>query len=128
MYLRFVILEIDRASGRRQGTFPSAYRLLREEQLPADVHGELQDLMTWFEEHLKKPARFAWGSKRHAHGNAISWFKDSATSHLRRIRAICRVLNEHGIATKMLTSARPGYIVYEDEHQVTAVPFAETPT
>ena len=41
---------------------------------------------------------------------------------------MCRILNEHGIRTEMITSARPGYIVFEDEHQVAAVPFKETTT
>jgi hypothetical protein len=59
---------------------------------------------------------------------AIGWFKDSAHDYLRQMRTVCRVLNEHGIPTEMLTTDRPGYIVFEDTFQVAAVPFSDTAT
>ena len=41
---------------------------------------------------------------------------------------MCRILNEQGVRTEMITSPRPGYVVYEDEHQIAAIPFSETAT
>ncbi len=58
---------------------------------------------------------------------AISWFKDTATEHLRRIRDVCAILEHHDVRVRMITTDRPGYILYEDEFQVAAEPFADTP-
>ena len=81
----------------------------------------------WFSDNLEKPERFS--RKRnsyHRDQRAIAWFKDTAAEHLRRIRELVSILEAHGRPVSMLTSARPGYVVYEDEHQVVAEPFAET--
>lgn len=127
-YVRFVCDAIDKDSGRRRGVFQAAFALLDANELPADDREALDALRGWFSAHLAKPDRFARGRRTHAAHRAISWFKASATEHVRRIRAMCAILNAHGIRTEMITSARPGYVVYEDEHQVAALPFAETPT
>ncbi|MDP2123062.1 MAG: hypothetical protein Q8J92_01645 [Parvibaculum sp.] len=42
------------------------------------------------------------------------------------MREISRILQEYGHFVTMIKSARPGYIVYEDEHQIVAEPFADT--
>ncbi len=128
MFVRFVIPAVDGDSGRRQGVFPAAYRLRRSGELPAHLHAELEVALKWFDEHLEAPDRLTRGPRRHARGMAISWFKDSADDCVSRMRAICHVLDECGVPTEMLTSARPGYIVFEDRQQVAAVPFAETST
>src|ERR1700736_3471722 len=125
-YVRFVSATVDKHSGRRQGVFHAAYDLVDANELPNHDLDELQNLLNWFKVHLKAPDRFAWGQRKHAAPRAISWFKNSATECVGRMRSICRILDEHGIRTEMITSARPGYIVFEDEHQVAAVPFAET--
>lgn len=44
------------------------------------------------------------------------------------MRRLCQILNEHDIDTMTLSTFRPGYVVYEDEHQVAAEPFADTET
>ena len=54
---------------------------------------------------------------------ALCWFKDTAKEHLHRIRALVALLQEHGVAVEVRRLRSPGYIVYEDEHQVAAVPF-----
>jgi hypothetical protein len=127
-YVRFVTTRIDKSSGRRQGIFQAAAELADADELCDDEREEFEALGEWFSEHLEKPDRFSRSPKSNAAPLAISWFKATAAEHVRRVRSICRILSEHGIHTEMITSARPGYIVFEDEHQVTAVPFAETKT
>jgi hypothetical protein len=126
MFVRFVIRGIDGNSGRRQGVFKTAYRLRRSGELPRELHEDLEIALNWFDENLKAPDRFTRGERRHAKGMAISWFKDSAVDCVRQLRTICRVLDEHGIPTEMLTSTRPGYVVFEDQQQIAAVPFSDT--
>jgi hypothetical protein len=128
MYLRFVIPKVNCDSGRREGVFSTAYDLRRAGELPSHLHKELDRALKWFGKQLTIPERFTRGPRRGEAGMAISWFKDSAEDCVSRMRTICRVLEEHGIATEMLTTDRPGYIVFEDEQQVVAVPFSDTPT
>ena len=127
-YVRFVTLTIDEASGRRRGVFQAMFDLIDERELSDHEMDEVQALRKWFNKHLAKPDRFARSPKRHAAPKAISWYKTSAMEYISRMHAICRILNEHGIVTEMITSTRPGYVVFEDKHQIAAVPFSETRT
>jgi hypothetical protein len=127
-YVRFVTSKIDKDSGRRQGIFQAAADLIDLNELDDDEREELQALRKWFNVHLEEPERFSRSSKTSAAAVAIGWFKGTSAEYVRRARSICRILNDHGVHTEMITSARPGYIVFEDEHQIAAVPFAETTT
>jgi hypothetical protein len=51
--------------------------------------------------------------------------KDSAHKHLAQIREMIAILQNHDVAVRMLKSRRVGYVVYEDEYQVVAEPFAD---
>jgi hypothetical protein len=42
------------------------------------------------------------------------------------MRDLAALLNASDVHTRMITTCRPGYVVYEDEHQVAAVPFRNT--
>ena len=35
-------------------------------------------------------------------------------------------VREHGPAVEIVKTRRPGYILYEDDHQVAAIPFRDT--
>src|ERR1051325_6162075 len=37
----------------------------------------------------------------------------------------CSCTRDRGVPTRMLVTARPGYVVYEDTHQIAAVPFRD---
>jgi hypothetical protein len=128
MFVRFVIPAVDGDSGRRQGLFQKAYALRRSHDLPPKFHEELDQALMWLDSRVKIPDRFTRGKRKGEPGLAISWFKDSAGDHIRQMRVVCRILNERGIATEMITSNRPGYVVFEDECQVAAVPFSDTKT
>lgn len=127
-YVRFVTSTIDKDSGKRRGVFQGIADLVDANELSEHELEELQGIRKWFNQHLKKPDRFARSQRKNAAPKAISWYKSRATDYVSRMHAMCRILNEHGVSTEMITSARPGYIVFEDEHQIAAVPFAETAT
>ncbi|HEX6961238.1 MAG TPA: hypothetical protein VF175_05180 [Lacipirellula sp.] len=128
MFVRFVIPARDDDSGRRQGLFQKAYALRRSNELSAHLQEQLDGALTWLDEHLKAPDRFTRGKRKNEPGLAIGWFKASAHDHIAHMRTVCRVLNECDIATEMLTTDRPGYIVFEDAYQVAAAPFSDTIT
>jgi hypothetical protein len=127
-YVRFVTGRIDRRSGRRRGVFQAAAALADSNFLAREPLGEMQLLRSWFNRCLDRPARFSRSRRNGASPISICWFKATAVEHVRNVRAMCRILKVHGIATEMITSTRPGYIVFEDDHQIAAVPFAETAT
>lgn len=128
MFTRFVVHTNDEDSGRRQGLFQALAKLHAEGRLAGhhrDAYLEIQD---WFRLHLARPDSFARAVRPHAKKVALSWFKDSAAEHIRQMRRASFILEEHEVAVLVLQTKRPGYIVYDDEHQVTAEPYADTPT
>jgi len=52
------------------------------------------------------------------------WFKSTATEHIARMRALAELLDHKDMTVATFESEKPGYVLYEDEHQVAAIPFA----
>jgi hypothetical protein len=131
MYIRFVQFALHRASGRRNGFFDAAYDLRNSVHTPGYTAAKLHELLRWFADNLKTPQRFTRSRSKGAlrrNSTGLSWFKDTATDHLEKAHELCAILQEHGYSITILKTDRPGFIVYEDEHQVVAEPFADTPT
>lgn len=127
-YVRFVTLIIDEDSGKRQGLFQAIADLVDTGELPEHEMEELKAVRAWFNKHMDAPYRFRQSSRRQPAPKAISWYKSTATEHISKMHTFCRILNEHNILTQMITSTRPGYIIFEDDHQIAAAPFSETTT
>ncbi|MBB5727942.1 hypothetical protein [Sphingomonas prati] len=127
MFIRFVISHIDSDSGRRQGLFQAGDDLLGDGCMAEGDAEELRATYGWFKANLAVPTRFSLSARPHAKAQAISWFRDTAAEHVRRMQSYQRLLQAYGLSVIMLRTARPGYIVYEDDVQVVAYPFADTP-
>jgi hypothetical protein len=123
VYVRFVVDEIDENSGVELGIFQAMFRLWRAGKLSRAEAAWWAEIEAWFGLKLDEPDRLARSRRRGANKCAISWFKVSAKDHIRRAREVAALLAEHHISSRMLRSARPGYIVYEDDFQVAAEPF-----
>jgi hypothetical protein len=126
MYLRFVVAEIHHRSMRELGVF-HAVRNLREDGELYPHEEEQHDLIRqWFHDNLPKPTRFTASKPPfyRKENKAISWFKDTAHEHLVQIRYLVAILENHGVSVRMLKTERVGYVVYEDESQIVAQPFA----
>jgi hypothetical protein len=128
MFVRFVVREIDSDSGRRQGLFQAARALERSGALNAQDAKYLDAIRGWFREHLERPARLAISSRHHRKQQALSWFKDTAANHIAKIRELAEILERYSVPVEMIKAKRLGYILYEDEFQVAAYPFSDTPT
>lgn len=131
MFLRFVVLRTSEASGVRDGLFRTAYALLNSSSLSASDQLELADLLNWFESNLATPDRFnRTKSKGHYRRNShgISWLKTTALDHVARMRRLADLLARQGHASDVIKTDRPGYVIYEDNAQVVAEPFNDTPT
>lgn len=128
MYLRFVVDEKNPSSQKRLGIF-HALRYLRDDgELSVEELDLMNQVMDWFAIHLNTPDIFTHSNRNRSDPKAVSWFKDTANGHISNFRKIVAVLKAHGQNVEMITTDRPGYIVYEDDHQIVAKPFAETET
>ena len=127
VFIRFVIDEIDRRSGRRQGLFHAAGALQHEPELAAREHDQLASIFTWFNTHLKRPDRFSLSPRPHRKAVALSWFRHSATTHLAKMRELQDAVERCGRPVRIIETRRVGYVVYRDEFQVAACPFRDTP-
>jgi hypothetical protein len=128
VFIRFVIAEVDRESERELGLFQAVRNLRKAGRLFAHEERLHDSILRWFDENLERPTRFTNSKPPYYRkkSKAISWFKHSASQHIAMIRELAAVLENHGVHVRMLKSKRVGYVVYEDDHQVTAEPFADT--
>ena len=128
MFLRFVTHEVHEESHEELGVFQAAFRLRNNGALSEQEEAAFEEIREWFSGNLKRPARFTSAKppfyrKRQ---DGISWFKDSAQEHISKIREMAALLERHDVAVRMIKTDRPGYVVYEDDHQIVAEPFANS--
>ena len=126
MFLRFVVSDRHAASTQPMGIFQAAYRLRDRGKL--DILDEIAHarIVGWFEGHLAIPTRFSRSRRAQAHPKAICWFKSEAIEHIRRVRLLATMLERYTGMIRILRTKKPGYVVYEDRHQLAAVPFRDT--
>ena len=119
-YPRLIVPEVNRDSRRERGLFGPAYDLLDDRRLPAHDRRRLEEIVNWFERHLPSPDRSILRPR------AIFWFRRRAEPMIRRFWNLAGVLKELDYEVRILKTARPGYVLYEDDDQVGAIPFRDT--
>lgn len=124
MFIRFVSGEIDEDSLVSAGLFTAAFDLLYDPRLPDDEYYPLRELMDWFNEHLKGPYNYRLRAPSRA-PRAICWFKPTAREHLSRAWEMAWILERNDVFIRTIKAARTGYVLYEDEAQILAEPFAD---
>jgi hypothetical protein len=50
--------------------------------------------------------------------DTVTWFRDGAGEPIKRLWEIASLLKEHGIPVRMLRSANPGKVLYQDSCQI----------
>lgn len=126
--IRFVTHSTHPPFGHRSGVFKVAYELCRNRPSAAPFVGELLELLAWFEANMAEPSRFSTSRYPRAQETALSWVKATANEHVRRLRLLVSLVEQAGhLKIAELQTQRPGYVVFEDDHQVVALPFADTP-
>lgn len=126
--LRFVAHSVHPPFGHRSGVLKIAYELRKT--LPPATPGlaDVMDQLKWFEANLAIPTRFTTSRHPRAKETAISWVKSGAREHVQRLRLLADLVEEIGqVAIEQIRTDRPGYIVFEDDHQIVALPYADTP-
>src|SRR5690242_4246264 len=85
----------------KAGVFVVAYRLKNTRTLPACDHQELLEILDWFDLNLEAPVRFNRSPRPNRKRKAISWFKPSATEHIRKARGLARIMDKHDIWVRL---------------------------
>ncbi len=116
-FLRFVV---ELPSIGKVGLFRSSKSVENAEDLPVATRSELRAVFRWFNAKLPVPRRLP--------RNAICWFRADADESLGRLRALVEIYRVAGYPVWMQATRNPGRVVYRDEYQVAAVPYADRRT
>jgi hypothetical protein len=130
-YLRFIVSNVNPDSGVADGIFGAAYSLRDAKETSKNDRDFLVEQLKWFAKNLPIPNRFnRSASKGYYRRNTrgIAWMRDDALEHIARMHEIKRVLEANGYTVRILEEDRIGYVVYKDDAQVIAEPFADTRT
>jgi hypothetical protein len=114
MFLRFVVGG-DVEHHRLLTGLVTEARMLRDKGALAPHEMEwLEEIYEWLNANLPCPP---FSSSRWS-PDAVSWFKDSASEAIKRMRELAILLESHGLLVRTLRSANPGKLLYEDSFQV----------
>jgi hypothetical protein len=113
-YLRFRICAQNPRTPHHLGVFSAPEEMARRRLDPALIEA-LRAETAWFDEHLASPDldRF----------DTVFFFRSDATECVRRAWHLVALIREAGLQVEMQVRALPGKVVYEDEHQVAALPW-----
>ena len=124
MFIRFVSSEVDEDSHVSAGLFCAAFKLLDEMVLSDHEYDAVADLMGWFRVNLRGPFEYRLRSRWRA-PRSICWFRCTAYEHLARARDLATILEDRDVFIRTIRCHKTGYVLYEDEIQVLAQPFAD---
>jgi hypothetical protein len=74
----------------------------------------LEEAYVWFNANLPCPpfSSSKWPE------DAVSWFRDDAGDAIKKMWELASLLEEHGVPIRLLRSANPGKILYQDSYQI----------
>ncbi len=122
MYIRFITRFKNEKNQLETGIF-SAAEFLRVGDLIFEYDKKnLEQLVKWFSLNLKKPDRLSNSTRKNPANVSLSWFKSSATEHLKQMYAIKEILEKYEMQVDVIKRTNPGYIIYEDDFQISTIP------
>ncbi|MFD7695491.1 hypothetical protein [Streptomyces sp. NPDC059805] len=123
-YMRF---QSPHRNGRGQftGVFGLVNNLAREGRLSEEQEALRRRGNRWFDAAYTDPSTVDPSVYDDTvNPGAAAWFKPSATHLLARVPGYLEILSAHGVECRLLRSADPGRVVYEDDVQIVVVPYA----
>ena len=118
MYLRLIVPRRHEDSHRDAGVFAAAYVHVDNDEIDSGQRAWLRRVLVWFQHNLRSPAI--------SDPRALFWFHDRCNPCLDRVWELSVALREVGENPRMIKTTHPGVVLYEDCHQVAAVPFRST--
>jgi hypothetical protein len=114
MFIRFVVGSDGEHHRSLTGIITEA-RILRDKgALNQDQISWLEEAYVWFSANLPVPPFSSGNWPR----DAVSWFRDDAAEPIKKMWEIASLLKQHGVPIRMLRSANPGKILYQDASQI----------
>ncbi len=83
---------------------------------------ELNRVSAWFNAHLAVPRCLSRRMGHHGPRRGVCWFRDTATDHVSLARYACWLMEDVGVPIREIRARRPGARIWEDDHQIVAVP------
>ena len=120
MFVRFVVGTETENGFWLTGLFTMAREMRDRGDLYQYESEWLDEIFEWFNANVPCPP---FGEKRRSgkwSEDAVSWFRDNAGEPLQRMWDLVALLREHGVPVRVVTTDKPGKIVYSDEYQVVA--------
>lgn len=122
MYIRFITQFKNEEDKQETGVFQAAAFLkLNKLTFQYDIEN-LEKTLKWFSQNLDRPNKFSNSKSKNPADVALSWFKSSAKEHLKQMYAPKEILERYGMQVEVVKRLKPGYIVYEDDYQVSTIP------
>jgi hypothetical protein len=105
-----VTSELHDESHQELGVFHAAGKLRDGGFLSPAEEVLVQEIRGWFNGNLEKLKRFTSAKPPYCgkRQNGISWFKDSAPEHIRRMREMVALREHHDVPVRMIKTTRPG--------------------
>ena len=116
-FLRFTTHDRHPSSLRRSGIFVATHRALESGDIEHALALRLRAHLDWFAANLVSPDI--------DEDRAIFLFKSDAIECTRRMWDLIHTLRDVGVLVEMQVFEKPGKVVYEDELQVAAIPWAD---
>jgi hypothetical protein len=127
MYLRYRAKYYNTQTGKiAYGFFWAADYLQKHGDLHANESKALEELIHWFDHQLPIPDYYQDEKNRQQAKSATSWYKDTALEFIGRMNRLAEILNDNGVEVERISAKKlRGTILYEDDHQVTVIPFRD---
>jgi hypothetical protein len=122
MFIRFVTQFQNERGEMETGVFQASAFLRGNIHTFDHDKAQLKELAKWFGANLDAPDRFSRSKSKTPANVSLSWFKSSATGHLQKMYELKEVLERYEMVIEVVMRENPGYIVYEDEYQVSTIP------
>ena len=112
MFIRFVV-GADGDHHRSLTGIVTEARIRRDNgDLDEHQASRLEDAYSWLNEHVPVPPF------KQLPSDSVSWFRDEVRESVQRMWEIVAVLRECGLPVRLLRSANPGKVLYEDDYQI----------
>ena len=121
MFIRFVCGEVDERSHRAAGLFCAVTQLKETCYLPKYELEAVDEVVLWFERYLASP--FDHLRMFPHYDLAVCWFKPGAHVYLAKAWELVTILERNDILIWTIKSPCAGYVYYEDDVQVFAIPY-----
>ena len=123
VFIRFITEFKNEHNEIETGVFQaSVYLRKRSELLYEYDKKHLLEIRDWFNDNLDAPDRFSKAKRKNPANVSLSWFKSTATEHLKKMYEMKEIIERYGIFITVIKMENPGYIVYEDKFQVSTIP------